>query len=105
MRHDLPPHFLNDEEGLFTTSLDNFDNLLPYNGEPFNAIEKVDLTTFPADSIPFVEITVGGPFTTATNVQEPEYVETVVKEAVVRNVAPGICVRVIVSLDESVGGE
>ena len=41
VRHDLPPHLLNEEEGLFTTSFDNFDNLLPYKGEQFNAIEKV----------------------------------------------------------------
>jgi hypothetical protein len=94
VRHDLPPHLLIDDEGLFTTSLDNFDNLLPCIGEPFDVVETIDLTTFPANTILFVEIAVGRSFPSSTNVQEPEYVETIVKETVVRNAAPGICIRV-----------
>jgi hypothetical protein len=94
VRHDLPPYMLNGEESLFTTSFENFARLLPYKGEPFNAKETIDLTTFPASSIPFVEIAIGGSFASATNVHEPEYVETIVRETVVWDAAPAICIRV-----------
>jgi hypothetical protein len=94
VHQNTPPHLLIDEQGLFTTSFENFAGLLPYKGETFNATETIDLKTFPANSIPFVEVAVGNSFATTASVNEPGYAETIIKETVVRTTPPGICVRV-----------
>jgi hypothetical protein len=71
IRHETPRDLLSTEDGLLTTSLDNFTSLMPYKGEAFNAVETIDLRTFPANSLPLVEVAVGNSFAGAANVQEP----------------------------------
>lgn len=73
VRQDVAPDLLTKEEGLFATSFENFASLLPYKGESFNAVETIDLRTFPANSIPLVEVAVGNSSAGAANVEEQGY--------------------------------
>ncbi|MBL8292598.1 MAG: hypothetical protein JNN08_12220 [Bryobacterales bacterium] len=93
-QHETPAHLLIEEESLFGTSFENFATLLSYKQESFDVVEIIDFAEFPAESIPFVEVAVGRVFRVSETVIEPGYMETVVRENVVRKEPPGICIRV-----------
>jgi hypothetical protein len=60
--HDSPM-FLQDEEEIWSKSFENFNGLLPYNGEAADNVVEIDVPPLPyTDSITFAQVIVGRNF-------------------------------------------
>jgi hypothetical protein len=92
--HGLPPQLVEGQAWLFSISFENFASLLPFHGQHYDVVETIDLRTFSANTLPYVEIATGQNFLTRPEIHEPDYVERLVSEKILRDKVPRVCIRV-----------
>src|SRR5207247_5328590 len=84
IQYRLPPRLIEGEERLFSISFENYASLLPYHRQDHDVIETIDLRRFAAGTIPFVEIAVGRHFLSSPDIHEPDYIERLISETILR---------------------
>jgi hypothetical protein len=53
------PEWIHSEEAVWEKSFENFTQLLPYNGEPADALFEFELPPVTEDALPFVQVSIG----------------------------------------------